>query len=279
MRVLVSGATGFLGRHALSRLVTLQCEIVAVSGPNTAPLIRFRESPRVLWISPAEDLDSVPQVDCILHLATFFTTSAKPSLSKLVESNLLLGLRLLELSRRDSSRMVSTSTFWQLDPRLRGLQYTATKKAMATMAATYAAAVELDYRELLIPDTYGPDDSRGKLIDKLLTAAACSSSLTLNSPNAFLYPMYVDDVVDALLLAVFSQVFPSVCQLNPMDRFSVQEIVEVVQLVTGGPAVEYSDTDSESTETPRYRSAFPNPPGWKPKVALEEGIRLAWRQK
>jgi nucleoside-diphosphate-sugar epimerase len=282
---LVTGATGFIGRHLSQRLIAEGWEVHCIVRPSS-------ETPPAGAISHVYDgtTDSVLGIveatapDIVFHLASLFVANHGPSdVEPLVYSNVLLGAQLLEgMSVGGCRRLVNTGTCWQhfgdadYDP---VNLYAATKQALEDIIQYYVNARDLTTVTLKIYDTYGPDDTRGKLVQQLVKAALEGHQLKLSPGGQKLELVHIDDVVQAFTVAADLALSGHAdghvrYAVRATERLDLRAIVSLVERISGHTidaawgALSYRQR--EVLEPWRLGQAVP---GWTPEVRLEAGIR------
>jgi nucleoside-diphosphate-sugar epimerase len=155
--------------------------------------------------------------------------------------------------------------------------YSATKQAFDDVLAYYSWTAQLEVVTLRIYDSYGPGDERGKVLSALLRAAASGEPLEMSSGQALIDLVHVDDVVEALLLAattpVTSGAAPTRYALSSGAPLRVRELVDLVSQVTGREVpVQWGARPDRADEMREPWDAGPPVPGWKPRIALRDGI-------
>lgn len=287
-RVLVTGATGFLGRALTRRLLDDGYTVAVVQRPQS-PAADSRCT-RIKWDGDAPKfVDDVEawQPQEIYHLATHFVSQhGTQDLPNLIDANIALGTALLEGAQRAGSQVVLTGSAWQhyggapYDP---VSLYAATKQALLDIAIFYRQ-MGVDVREISFFDTYGPGDDRGKLVSSLLGAAASGQTLDMSSGHQLIDLIYVSDAVDALIATTRT---PEVKAFES-GRFvarsrqpiSIKELVEEVQRV-----VERQLSIRWGVRPDRPREMiqdwdFGQPvPSWTPSISLHQGLSECWSRQ
>jgi nucleoside-diphosphate-sugar epimerase len=128
-------------------------------------------------------------------------------------------------------------------------------------------------------DTYGPNDPRPKLLQLLHNAAQKSKRLQMSPGEQKLSLVYIDDVVDAFLLAADfltegvvtgSQAYT----VGADQSIRLRDLVELFGKVAGKPLdVEWGAQPYRSRQMMIPCSRGKRLPGWKQRVALEDGLR------
>lgn len=211
-RALITGATGFVGRHLSRHLLAAGWQVHAlfVPGSDTKPLqaqdsdIRLYEFTGTMVAM--QSILAAAKPDVVFHLASLFLSDHRPTdIEALISSNLLFGTQLVEaMTLNGISALVNTGTSWQ---HYQGSDYSpvnlyaATKQALETLLQYYIEARGLRVITLKLHDTYGPDDPRPKLINLLRRIAADGQPLAMSPGEQLIDLVHVDDVVAAFRLA------------------------------------------------------------------------------
>jgi nucleoside-diphosphate-sugar epimerase len=288
-RALVTGATGFVGRHLCRRLVD--------DGWTVTALVRDPSSSRVptgIEAVPVPGdhqgfVDLVRRADpevCV-HLATHFVAEHRPEdVEPMIEANVGLGTRLADaLVEAGGVPLVNTGTAWQhvngadYDP---VSLYAATKQALTDVLRFHAARRGLPVVTLTLADTYGPDDDRAKLVPALLAAARDGRSLDMSDGGQMLDLVHIDDVVAAFLVVIdLLRTDRGAVAADGTTRWAVssERPVTLLDLIPRFSAATGLALDARWGVRPRriieMREPWPSvapPPGWSPTVGLDEGL-------
>ena len=180
--------------------------------------------------------------DIVFHLASMFIAEhTSESVADLVHSNVLFSTQLAEaMVGSGCKRLVNTGTSWQhfqsADYRPVNL-YAATKQAFEDILVYYHDAHDLSVVTLKLFDTYGPGDRRGKLLDILVEAAMSGEPLDMSPGEQIVDLTHVNDVATAFLTAASllgqSSEPLQECFFISGERYSIRELVKVVELATG----------------------------------------------
>ena len=287
-RVLVTGATGFLGGALTRRLVDEGHTVAVVQRPGS-PTTDSR-CVRIEWDGDAPNLvDAVeawkPQMT--FHLATHFVSQHQTKdLSDLIDANVALGTALLEACHKVGSTIVITGSAWQhvdgSDYQPVSL-YAATKQALFDIAVYYKQA-GTDVREISFFDTYGPGDERRKLISLLLDAAATGETLDMSSGHQLIDLLFVSDAVEALLAAARVPEPESIKTARLVARsghpVTIRDLVRVVEHTINTPiAVNWGTRPDRPNEMLTNWDFGRKVPDWRPAVSLPIGLELCWRER
>lgn len=290
-RVLVTGATGFVGRHLTRSLVARGVEVVALVRPGSP-----RPVPDGVHAVPvpvrAEDLASVvrdasPQV-CV-HLATRFLARHRPDdVAEMLTTNVVFGARLAEaLVAAGGAPIIDVGSVWQYVDgaayRPANL-YAASKQAFADLLVAYSLRQGLPVVRVILTDTYGPGDDRPRLVPLLLRAAASGEDLALSSGTQLIDIVHIDDVVAAFALlsdGLVDDVSPIVAATDGTTRFgvssgraiTVRELAATVERVAGRTlAARWGEQPDREVEMREPWDPGPPVPGWSPRITLEDGL-------
>jgi nucleoside-diphosphate-sugar epimerase len=221
-RFLVTGATGFIGRRVVRRLLAdfgPRAVVCLVKSPATPLEAAALESYRAEGVRMIEgDLmrasvaaDAAPAVDVVLHLAANIDTDASEDdlrVNHVGTTHLLewlrpasRGVRILYASSvavHDRDRE-PTGPIDEGSPLVARTAYGRTKLQGETMLRERAAADGYSWTILRLPTVYGPGQKPGGLFDQLIQLAASGALLgRINWPGRTSI-IHVDDVAEVMI--------------------------------------------------------------------------------
>ena len=286
---LVTGGTGFVGTNLVRRLMNDGWETHVLARPNsdlsmladvTAAIqvhIHDGSTERLIAIMQ----QASPQI--VFHLASLFRAHHTPQdIEPLIHSNLLFSTQLIEaMSVSGVRHLVNTGTSWQhyenkdYSP---VCLYAATKQAFETMLTFYTEVSNLSVITLKLFDTYGPNDTRAKLFTLLRKAARTQEPLLMSPGEQLIDLVYIEDVLDAYLLAAERLLQ---MQVNRHEIYAVtsgkpiklRDLVEIYGRIVRQPlTVEWGARAYREREVMLPWNKGEIIPGWEPKITLAVGI-------
>lgn len=287
MKLFLTGATGFIGSQLARRLVAEGHDLAIVVRPDSKLDILRAVLPQIhvhvydgSYASLLYALEAA-QPELVCHVASLFLAQHKPEdVARLVESNLNFPAQLLEaMNQVGIKRLINTGTSWQhfQNESYNPVNlYAATKQAFESLLAYYVEAQDFKAITLKLFDTYGPGDTRPKLFSLLRKTARTGEPLRMSPGEQLLYLVYIDDVLDAFLLAMarLSEVKKSESYaVSSPERLSLRELTKIYSETVGRPVpVEWGGQPYRSREVLVPWTDHKPVPGWQPKVCLREGI-------
>jgi nucleoside-diphosphate-sugar epimerase len=288
-KVLITGATGYIGANLTQRFVDSNVLVGIIKRPssNMSRLNNVRQNLLTFdYDGSTESLIKALrefQPDVVFHLASSVIARHKTEdLETLINSNILFGTQLLEAMQLNGvNKIVNTSTSWQMREQLKFnpfTLYTALKQAFEDILFFYANVYDIKSISLRLPDIYGPNDDRSKILNLVHKAAKTGNILEMSAGEQEMDILYIDDVVDGFIVAgdVLESVEKkfNVSSLSSMNSIALKKIVkmyeklnEVIVNINWG-ALPYRDNEIMKITLPDNIL-----PHWKAKVALEDGLR------
>lgn len=268
--VVVTGTTGFVGRHLVPLLEAQGCDVT----PLTRAVVD--EGPRAVV-----DLISDSAPDVVVHLATHFLSAHQAEdIPALVRANVELGALVAEGASASQARLVSIGSAWQhvegraYDP---VSLYAATKQALVPILEYYSAVQGLDSRTVTLFDTYGPGDLRPKLVPSLLRAARDGTALDMSDGRQLIDLTYVEDVARGIADVALADDGPVESVLRSWGPVSVRDLVATAEDAIGQPIPVVWDRRPRRPREMRSDWVFgSSPAGWVAEVGLAEGLRRTW---
>ena len=278
-RALVTGATGFVGGALVRRL--------ARDGWTVDAFVRTPEAALPAGVTAhvlPGTVDDLIALVCELrpshcfHLATAFRGVHTPAdIAPMIEANLTFGTQLAEAAARlPGVRFVNTGTAWQhydAEPYSPVALYAATKQAFADVLVFYAEVEGLAVHTLELMDTYGPGDRRAKLVPFLLRAGADGTPVEMTDGTQLIDLLHVDDAADALIATADAPAGHTYGARGD-GAITLRELVDRFQRATGLPLdVRWGVRPSRPREMVRPWMTAEPPPGWSPRIGLDDGLR------
>lgn len=287
-RVLVTGGTGFVGRHLCRRLVNEGLEVHAIVRPTSN---RSTLAPGVIVHEIADATASITTIaksvlpSHVFHLATYFCGSREPTaIHRMVESNVAFGTAVADAAVQVGAGFIHATSSWQHHG---GAEYSpvslyaATKQALSSIVRYFSEAEGLAACEVCLFDTYGPDDGRRKVLSLLLEHAESGAPLDLSSGRQLIDLTHIDDVVEGFLLAreLCSPVGPRLV-LRSGHPITVRALGRLVEEITGR---RIAARWGARPERPREMYEDWTIPGmsspWQPTIRLDSGIAALWNDR
>ncbi|MFZ5374581.1 MAG: NAD-dependent epimerase/dehydratase family protein [Campylobacterota bacterium] len=207
MKILLTGATGFIGQHLTEKLIEAGHTVHAIVRNSSDPARLNPLANAYIHDETAASLIDYferEHFDGVIHLASLFlATHTADQIGKLIASNVTFGTVLLEASKTSKVKwFINTGTFWQhyrdrdYDP---VNLYAATKEAFEKIAAYYSETSGLIFTTLKLNDTFGPDDTRNKIFNLWEKNSQTDEVLEMSGGEQLIDISYIDDVVSAYL--------------------------------------------------------------------------------
>ena len=291
MRILVTGASGFVGGHLVQRLLKNQHQVHVLARPETEFLqLQNCLEKMVVHTHSGTTQDMVDNLgeanpDVVIHLASLFIAEhTSTDVEDLINSNVLLSTQLLESMAVNGIRLfINVGTSWQhyggegYNP---VNLYAATKQAFRSVLRFYTESSELKVINLELFDTYGPNDRRGKLFSLLERLRLNGEQIGMSPGRQRLDLVHIDDVCDAFLISLERLMSGQVENIETYsvcsgDSTELKELVGIYEDEAGVKLnVKWGGRDYRPREVMFPWSGGTQLPGWAPQIKLREGIKM-----
>lgn len=288
--VLITGITGYIGTELAKEL----CRI----GYNVHGVVRRQSNLKVL--EPIQDSISIhtyegdieslnyivkkSNPDIIIHLAGLYISEHKSEqIDLLLQSNITFGVQLLEASVKNKVKyFINTGTHWQKYKSYHDTSvnlYAATKEAFSSIANFYVDFGQMSMITLKLIDTYGPFDSRNKIINLLKNSAINNEVLEMSPGGQEIGLVYIEDVVKAFILAMKELEGKLVYErktyvVAPENIYTLKEVANTFTKVSQLELpIRWGKKSYRSREVMKIEMQHPNILKDYKRVSLEEGIK------
>ena len=305
MRILITGAAGFLGSHLNDRLISEGHDVVGMDNFVTGSpenIAHLAGNPKFLFFK--HDISNyifIPgKVDAVLHFAS--PASPNPDSPygyfnlpiQTMKAGALGTHNTLGVAKANNAKylLASTSEIYgdpiehpqketyagNVDPVGMRAVYDEAKRFAESLTMAYHRHHRVDTRIVRIFNTYGPrmDLEDGRALPNFLKQALLGQPLTVYGDGSQTRSFcYVDDLIDGIVRLLYSDEHMPVNIGNPIEM-TVLEFAETINRVVGNKAGVTFVPQGRSTRDPqrrqpditRARSIL----GWEPKTTLDDGI-------
>ncbi len=284
MRVLVTGSSGFLGRHVAEHLAGLAS--FEVGGFDVRPM---RHDHFATTVGDLCDLDAVERAitgaDVVVHfggIGDVDVATEHPELA--AEANVVGSMNVAVASQRTGARVVYAST-WEVygpphfdpvdeqhpcDP---GHVYGATKLAGEQMLRAIQQSGDLPLAILRLGTAYGPGMRPNAVFSRFSDTARDGRAITVHgSGGQWRQFTHTTDIVRAVRLAVESDREDLTVNVVSEEAVTIRELAEIVSLRYGVPvefgAERHGDPPSSMISSAQAALLL----GWSAHVPFRDGL-------
>jgi UDP-glucose 4-epimerase len=290
VRVLVTGASGFIGSHLVRRLTDSGADVHVVSRrPQPGPGGPAWHVADLTEVGACLELVKSVAPDVVFHLASAVTGARDVDLVvPLMMANQAAAVNLLTAVAKSApaTRVVLAGSVEEphegSDPTPHS-PYTAAKWSATAYARMFFALWNVRVSVLQIAMVYGPaQPDLTKLVPYVTLAFMRGDSPQLSSGTRLVDWVYVDDVVDALVrTAETDTTIGKVLDIGSGRLVSIRDTVELLASIVGGDArprfsaVADRPMDLARRADPRDVAELLD---WRPSTGLADGLRktAAW---
>ena len=294
MKILMTGITGFIGKNLAERLLNNGHEVFAIVRPTSKidELSKNLQDNVKFFTYDADNtvLDIVTDLcvednrpDVVYHLASWLLTTEHKfeDIKDLIQSNITFGTELLDaMTANNLYNFVNADTMLQhFDDAAYSPSnlYAATKQCFDDIIVYYKEARQLKCISLCIFGTYGSND-KGRIFALLKKIADSGETLKMSPGGQLVDFVYIDDVVDAFILAgdYLAKNQYDYCGtygVSSMNPIPLRSVVEIFEEVSGKKlSIEWGGRPYRQREVMITWTNFKTLPGWEAKINLREGI-------
>ena len=298
MKILLTGAAGFLGSHLSKKLIDYNHEVIGLddlstgSVKNIEPLLNH---PKYSFIEHDVRIPYQVKVDAILNFACPASpVNYQKDPVRTIETNFLGMINLLHLANETGARIIQASTsevygdptqspqketYWgNVNPIGIRSCYDEGKRAAETLCFDYKRQYGLDARVIRIFNTYGPNMAirDGRVVSNFIVQALMGEPISIygggEQTRSF---CYVSDLIEGIYKVLMLDKNPqSPINLGNPNEFRMVELANTIKELTGSKSgiMNYPLPEDDPKQRCPDISLARNSLNWEPTVGLVEGL-------
>jgi UDP-glucuronate decarboxylase len=298
MKVLLTGAAGFLGSHLSQRLIDDNHQVIALDDLSTGSMANIKnllQNPNFTFVEHDVRTPYKTDVDAILN----FACPASPihyqsDPVRTIETNFLGIINLLHLAKESGATILQASTsevygdptespqretYWgNVNPIGIRSCYDEGKRAAETLCFDYQRQYGLDARVIRIFNTYGPNMSPndGRVVSNFIVQAIQGQDITIYGEGTQTRSFcYVSDLVEGIIRTLELKVpLDAPINIGNPGTFTMLELANlVVKLSNSNSNIVFmplpsDDPQQRKPDISRAKDIL----SWEPKIQVEEGL-------
>jgi UDP-glucuronate decarboxylase len=298
MKILLTGAAGFLGSHLSAKLIDNNHEVIGLddlstgSVKNIEPLLNH---PKYSFIEHDVRIPYQVKVDAILN----FACPASPvdyqkDPVRTIETNFLGMINLLHLANETGTRIIQASTsevygdptqspqketYWgNVNPIGIRSCYDEGKRAAEALCFDYIRQYNLDARVIRIFNTYGPNMAirDGRVVSNFIVQAINGEPISIYGEGEQTRSFcYVSDLIEGIHRVLMLDKNPqNPINLGNPNEFKVIELANTIKELTGSNSeiINYPLPEDDPKQRCPDISLARTTLNWEPAVNLVEGL-------
>lgn len=287
MRILVTGATGFVGQRLVTSLSDLfEADLLIVSRDAAKAKDLFKNpSIRHCEITHRKELIAF-NPDIVIHLAALLTSSnATDIIDDLIDSNIRYGVKLLDILTECSNIQLFINFGTMAEYRFgaervnNAYLYSATKTAFRALLDYYSDLGGFKYIHIAPYTIYGGESKQKKIIDLIKESLTAKEPKKMSGGEQILDFIHVDDVVGFIVFLLQKPMKTATLRngetiyLGTGTGTSLRQLASKIETASGRKcniawgALPYRERDVMHAVAPIGKLIEL---GWKPTISLDE---------
>ena len=286
VKVLVTGATGFVGTHLMPKVLNFEYKVVVrklSEYHQPEKQIVYDKKNMVRFSSEIEEFN--PEI--VIHLASYLTSlDDLENIEKIVDSNILFTSYLLKALENTSLKLfINTGTFAEFylnhEVENPAYFYAASKIAVKPIIKYFQNLLEFKLIHVIPYTIYGGKSKSKKVIDYLLDSTKHDAPVDMTDGNQILDFIHIEDVVNFYLTCLKNHNLIKDHEnyyLGTGIGTSIKELATLIENETRLKANinwgkrEYRPLDIMEAVAPVSKNSTHL--AWKPEISIQQGIRM-----
>lgn len=285
-KILITGASGFIGRHAVSRLLNQGCEIHAISRVSSGIIENVHWHQRNIF--DGADIDNLIEKikpSHLLHLAWNVETGYMSSLENF--RWVRASMELLEaFQRHGGERVVFAGTCMEYDwrygcfsealtPCNASSNYGICKNSLLQMVRAFCLHTTLSFAWGRIFFLFGPYESESRLVATTIKSLLNGQPARCTHGEQYRDFLYVEDVADAFCSLLDSSITDAI-NIGSGKLIEIRQLVQSIAIKIGRP--ELLKLGALPTRPGEAAIVYPDISRltkellWKPRYTIDEGL-------
>jgi UDP-glucuronate decarboxylase len=298
MKILLTGAAGFLGSHISKKLIDNDHEVIGLDDLSTGSIRNIEQlinHPNYSFIEHDVRIPYQAKVDAILNFACPASpVNYQKDPVRTIETNFLGMINMLHLANETGARIIQASTseiygdptqspqkesYWgNVNPIGIRSCYDEGKRAAETLCFDYRRQYNLDTRVIRIFNTYGPNMAigDGRVVSNFIVQALRNELINIYGDGKQTRSFcYVSDLVEGIYKFLQLDDNPDTpVNLGNPNEFTILELAKVVIEITNSKSkivnnpLPLDDPKQRRPDISLAKSTL----NWEPTIELREGI-------
>ncbi|HEY6126003.1 MAG TPA: NAD(P)-dependent oxidoreductase [Steroidobacteraceae bacterium] len=278
-RIVVSGATGFVGSALTKRLRGREgTEVVALSSASGD-------------VAEPQTWHALPPAEVVVHLAArTFVPDSWTDPAAFLRTNFTGATQALEYCRKHKARLVFLSSYLYGNPSRLPIDeqapistpnpYALSKKLAEDACRFYSESFGVEVTILRVFNIYGGGQGDKFLIPLIVRQVLDGSDVHVKDLAPKRDFLFIDDLIEAIVCAVDKPQRFEIFNIASGTSHSVQDVIDIVQRVAGRSVPVHSEEvrrQNEIMETLGDITKARQMLGWTPRWTIESGVQELMR--
>lgn len=286
MKILLTGATGFLGRRVLADFLNNAHQVIVTKRRNSnIELLPYDIAQCILWDIDVQDTSKIfethKDIDAIVHTATDYGHD-NVDLTSPFWTNEVFPLQLLELAIKYHVKLfINTDTFFNTGKNdydyLRS--YTLSKRHFQEWGQYCAEMKKIAFVNLKLFHLYGPGDNANKFVPTIIKRCFAGEQIDLTDGLQRRDFIYIDDVITAFNLMLQQKFnlgyYPY--EVGTGQSYCIREFIEIINALCNNNAMLNFGVLPTRIGEPKEMCANPaalKVLGWQPQFDIRKGLQI-----
>lgn len=297
MRILITGATGYVGRNLTPKLINTDNEICILIRNIEKVEELFGNCKGQFKIIDLSNIEYKRKIkyfnpDLVIHLASYLTSrDDNEAIDLLINSNIEFGTYLLDSLKETTIRhfinIGTSAEYYNNNEELKSAYlYSATKTAFRSIIKYYKDLIGFQWINIIPYSIYGGNNPQKKVLDYIVDSLDSKEKILMSPGNQRLDFIHIEDVVD-----FFDYLIKNIELIKDKDvefhlgtgkGTSLRELACIIERIFGKKtnikwsALDYRPMDIMKAIAPVFKTT--KVLNWNYKISIEEGIEKLFKE-